>query len=96
MARFEVDSGEIMRASGNARTSAAAIREEVSAMMTHLTALQDTWRGSASAAFSAVLADWRATQQQVESSLDSIATCLDAGSRQYEEAESSAMRMFAR
>ena len=96
MARFEVDSGEIMRASGSTRTSAAAIRSEVSAMMGHLTALQDSWRGGASAAFSAVLADWRATQQHVESSLDSIALCLDAGSRQYEEAETSAMRMFAR
>ncbi|GAB2605466.1 WXG100 family type VII secretion target [Pseudactinotalea suaedae] len=96
MARFEVDSGEILRAGGNARASAAAIRSEVSAMMGHLAALQDSWRGSASAAFSTVLADWRVTQQQVESSLDSIALCLDAGSRQYEEAETSALRMFAR
>lgn len=96
MARFEVDSAEIMRASGSTRSSAAAIRSEVSAMMGHLTALQDSWRGGASAAFGAVLADWRATQQQVEASLDSIAMCLDAGSRQYEEAETSALQMFAR
>lgn len=96
MARFEVDSAEIARASGNARTSGAVIRNEVAAMMGHLSSLQDSWRGSASSAFAAVLADWRATQQQVEQSLDALALCLDAGSRQYEEAESSALRMFAR
>lgn len=96
MARFEVDSAEIMRASGNAKASATAIRTEVSAMMGHLGALQDSWRGGASSAFTAVLAEWRATQQQVESSLDSLALCLDAGSRQYEDAENSALRMFAR
>lgn len=96
MARFEVDSSEILRAGGNARASAQAIRTEVSGMMTHLVALQDTWRGSASSAFTAVLQEWRATQQQVEQSLDSIALCLDAGSRQYEDAENNALRMFAR
>lgn len=96
MARFEVDSAEILRASGNARSSAAAIRNEVSAMMGHLATLQDSWRGGASSAFTAVLAEWRATQQQVEASLDSLALCLDAGSRQYEDAEASALRMFSR
>lgn len=96
MARFEVDSAEIARGSGNARTSAAAIRAEVANMMHHLATLQDSWRGSASSAFSGVLAEWRTTQQQVEQSLDSIALCLDAGSRQYEDAETSALRMFAR
>lgn len=96
MAQFQVDSDQIARGSGNAKASAQAIRSEVSAMMTHLNTLQDSWRGAASSAFTAVLAEWRATQQQVEHSLDSIAACLDAGSRQYEEAESSALRMFAR
>ncbi|HLV54947.1 MAG TPA: WXG100 family type VII secretion target [Actinotalea caeni] len=96
MARFEVDSAEILRASGNAKTSAAAIRGEVGAMMGHLATLQDSWRGGASSAFTAVLAEWRATQQQVEQSLESIALCLDAGSREYEDAETSALRMFSR
>ncbi len=96
MARFEVDSAEILRASGNAKTSAAAIRGEVGAMMGHLATLHDSWRGGASSAFTAVLAEWRATQQQVEQSLESIALCLDAGSREYEDAETSALRMFSR
>ena len=96
MARFEVDSDQIARASGSTKTSAQTIRTEVAAMMGHLNALQDTWRGGASSAFAAVMADWRVTQQQVEQSLDSIALCLDAGSRQYEDAENSALRMFAR
>ena len=96
MARFEVDSAEIARASGSTKASAQAIRSEVSAMMSHLSTLQDSWRGGASSAFTVVLAEWRATQQQVEQSLDGIALCLDSGSRQYEDAEASALRMFAR
>ena len=96
MARFEVDSDQIARASGSTKVSAQTIRAEVGAMMGHLNALQDSWRGSASSAFASVLAEWRATQQQVEASLDSIALCLDAGSRQYEDAENHVMRMFMR
>jgi 6 kDa early secretory antigenic target len=96
MAQFEVDSDRIMEASGRTKTSAQTIRAEVAAMMAHLTSLQDSWRGSASSAFTGVLEQWRGTQQQVEASLDSIALCLDSGSRQYEDAESSALRMFAR
>ncbi|MFV0427164.1 MAG: WXG100 family type VII secretion target [Beutenbergiaceae bacterium] len=96
MAKFEVDSGEIGAASMRARTSANVIRTEVSAMVNHLTALQDSWRGGASAAFGNLLTQWRATQQQVEQSLDSIALSLDAGSRYYEDAETNALQMFAR
>lgn len=96
MARFEVDSDEIARASGNTKVTADAVRAEVSAMMRHLVALQDHWKGGASLAFTGVLSQWRATQQQVEISLESIAACLDSGARQYEDAELSAQRMFAR
>ncbi|MFV0253624.1 MAG: WXG100 family type VII secretion target [Beutenbergiaceae bacterium] len=96
MAHFEVDSAAISSASGRARTSAETIRGEVAAMVNHLTSLQDSWRGGASAAFASVLSQWRGTQQQVEQSLDSISVCLDAGSRQYEDAENSTLQMFSR
>lgn len=96
MARFEVDSSEITMAAGRTRASAETIRAEVAAMVNHLSALQDTWRGGASAAFGSVLAQWRGTQQLVEQSLDSISLCLDAGSRHYEEAENATLQMFAR
>ncbi|UFU07224.1 WXG100 family type VII secretion target [Ruania halotolerans] len=96
MARFEVDSAEVARAGANARNSAVVIQTEVTNMMRHLTALQSSWRGGASTAFTGLLTDWRATQQQVESSLEQISMALDAGAREYEGAESNTMRMFAR
>lgn len=95
MARFEVDSEQIQRASGSTAASATAIRNEVSGMMQHLVALQDVWKGSASTAFAGVVMQWKATQQQVDASLDAISLSLQAGSQQYEDAESSTLRMFS-
>lgn len=94
--KFEVDSAEVARAAGSARVSAAAIRTEVTNMMRHLTDLQAHWRGGASAAFSATATDWRATQAQVEASLDQISMALDSGARTYEDAENLTMRQFIR
>lgn len=96
MSRFEVDSAEVARAAGSARTSAAAISTEVANMMRYLTNLQTSWKGGASSAFTGVLMDWRATQQQVETSLEGISAALDSSARQYADVEAQTTRMFAR
>ncbi|WP_159621222.1 WXG100 family type VII secretion target [Ruania rhizosphaerae] len=96
MAQFQVDSAEVARAGASARVSAAAIRTEVTNMMRHLTSLQSSWHGSAAASFSALITDWRATQQQVEASLEQISLALDTGAREYEAAETANTRLFAR
>ncbi|HIZ37310.1 MAG TPA: WXG100 family type VII secretion target [Candidatus Ruania gallistercoris] len=96
MPRFEVDSAEVARAGASARASATIINTEVTNMMRHLTALQSSWRGGASAAFGALITDWRATQRQVEASLDNISHALDASARQYADVETSNLRMFSR
>lgn len=92
---FEVDSARVAQAAGAARASGAAIHVEVDAMVRHLTDLQACWRGSAAATFEGVLAQWRATQIQVEAALEEISFALDTAARQYSEAEAAATRLFA-
>lgn len=96
MARFEVDSSEVARGAMAARHHGSTIRNEVATMMQLLLSLEASWQGSASLAFREAIQQWRLTQQQVESSLDALSTSLDTSARQYDEAETASMRMFAR
>ena len=96
MTRYEVDSAQVQAASQAAGASVAAIRAEVAALMRHLTDLQGVWRGTAASAFSAVVADWSATQQRVEASLDGITASLTTAAHHYAEAEQQASRLFLR
>ncbi|MCB2177276.1 MAG: WXG100 family type VII secretion target [Actinomycetales bacterium] len=94
--RYEVDSDLVARASSAAGASVSAIRSEVNALLRHLTDLQAGWRGGAASAFGTVLADWTATQQRVEASLDQITAALGAAAQQYDAAEQQATRLFMR
>lgn len=93
--KFEVDAGEVERAANRVSGSADLISQEVEGMMNHLNELQGTWRGSASASFQEIAAQWRATQAKVEESLLSIRQALNASAQQYVQAEEAALRMFA-
>lgn len=93
--RFQVETGQVAGAAGRTRACAATISQEVSAMMGHLTALQENWTGQAAAAFGTCAANWRQTQAQVESSLQQIAALLDRASVTYDQAESNATSLFA-
>lgn len=94
--QFHVDSDEVAGAASRAARSADAIRTEAAAMVAHLTALEGSWQGSASAAFSAVLGEWRSAQAHVESALGGITQALAAAATSYAEAEAAAARMFSR
>ncbi len=95
MTRFEVDSAQVAGAATAARASGGVIHGEVAAMLRHLSELQGTWRGGAAATFEGLIAEWRATQVQVEASLEHITQALDAAARQYADAELAATRLFA-
>lgn len=95
MSRFEVDSTHVAHAAGAARASSGVIHTEVAAMLGHLGALEGSWRGAAASTFAALVDEWRLTQAQVESSLERITQALDIAARQYADAESAALRLFA-
>lgn len=94
--RYEVDSAQVAGAGAAAGASVAAIRAEVAALLRHLTDLQAGWRGGAASAFAGVVADWAATQQRVEASLDQITQALGAAAQHYADAEAAASRLFLR
>jgi 6 kDa early secretory antigenic target len=94
-AQFTVDTERIAAASGDIARISAEIEGQVAIMMARLTGLQDAWTGSASVQFQGVVGQWRGTQQQVRTSLDSIGQVLGAAGTQYAEAEAQAVRMFS-
>ena len=93
-AQFTVDTERIAGAAGDSARSSAEIEGQVATMMARLNGLQDAWTGSASAQFQGVVSQWRGTQQQVRTSLDSIGQVLGAAGTQYADAEAAATRMF--
>ncbi len=95
MSRFEVDSDAVSAASGKVQGSIGTLSSEVDLMMRHLDELQSTWRGGAANSFAVVVAEWRATQERVKESLQSIQGALALAGRQYAEVEDSTTRMFA-
>lgn len=96
MTQYNVDAAHVSTAASQATRSSDAIRTEVAAMLSHLTSLEGSWQGGASAAFSGLLAQWRAAQLQVETALDSIGLALGQAAEQYTVAEENATRLFAR
>ena len=94
-AQFQVDTERIAAAAGDVARISADLEAQVATMMARLTSLQDAWTGSASIQFQGVVAQWRGTQQQVRTSLDSIGQVLGAAGSQYAEAEAQAVRMFS-
>lgn len=93
---YHVDSEAVASAASRATQSGEAIRAEVATLVATLQSLEGTWQGSASAAFSGVLAEWRGAQAQVESALASLGQALGAAAVGYEDAEAAAARMFGR
>lgn len=93
--RFEVDSAQVIGASGAIQASAQQIQDEVDRMMRHLLDLQGSWRGQAATSFQGVVTDWRSTQERVRASLEEIQRALAAAGQQYADVESATAAMFA-
>ncbi|EFA23274.1 WXG100 family type VII secretion target [Bifidobacterium gallicum] len=95
MAQYQVDSERIQSSSSAVCSSVSQIRQAVQGMVTNLNGLQEVWHGSASSQFASVIAQWRAAQQQMEQSLESIQRAMAQASTLYADAESQATRLFA-
>ncbi|MDT3768045.1 WXG100 family type VII secretion target [Gleimia hominis] len=95
MAVFQVDSEEVARCSALVRSSVESVRSQVHALMGNLQALEASWQGAASNQFSSVVANWRATQAQVEASLDQIGSQMSVAAATYSDAEAQSLSLFA-
>ncbi|MYM20717.1 WXG100 family type VII secretion target [Brevibacterium sp. 5221] len=94
MSVIEVDSERVIQAAGTAARSAATLGAEADALMRHLNALGDCWRGGAAQRFQSVIAEWEKVQKQVHESLGSIREALHAAGQQYSDVEAANTRMF--
>ncbi|PRZ13725.1 WXG100 family type VII secretion target [Nesterenkonia sandarakina] len=94
MAILQIDTAELLAKSQTVEATLGRIQTDVSSMESQLRQLQESWKGSASAAFQDVLTQWRSTQVQVEQSLASVRQAMASASSQYEETESANTRMF--
>ncbi|MFM9877442.1 MAG: WXG100 family type VII secretion target [Rhodoglobus sp.] len=96
MTRYQVDSEAVLQATGAVRTSISRIQAEVAGLHGQLSTLEGSWTGAAATAFSSVVTDWKATQQQVEQNLAAINQALTQAAQQYADIESANTRLFAR
>jgi early secretory antigenic target protein ESAT-6 len=94
MATYSVDSDSLLAATSTIRGTIDRIQADTQSMLTQLTHLQGTWTGSAAVAFHSVVDQWRATQRQVEDSLNGINTALASAGRQYADAELATASLF--
>lgn len=92
---FQVDTDSIASASVETTRIAGEIETQVNVMMAKLDALQGAWRGTAATNFAAVSQDWRATQEQVRTSLERISQALAQAGQQYAAAEQANAAMFS-
>ena len=88
MPQYQVDSEQIQSSSAAVNASIQSIRQAVQGMYGNLNNLQSVWRGG-------VAEQWRAAQQQMEQSLESIQRALMQASTLYSETEMQASRLFA-
>ncbi|MCI1983243.1 MAG: WXG100 family type VII secretion target [Bifidobacteriaceae bacterium] len=93
--QYQVDPAQIAASSAAVSSSISSIRSAVNGMFSNLTQLQSVWRGGAASQFTQVSEQWRAAQQQMESSLESIQNALTQASNVYSDAEMQASRLFA-
>lgn len=94
MTQFRVDSEQIQQAAAAVGTSVSAIRDAVNGMYGNLQQLQSVWTGPAATQFASTAQQWRAVQQQMEQSLESIQQAMQHASGVYMDAETQATSLF--
>ncbi len=92
--QFQVDTHAIAVGAADVQRIGGTIETEVAAMMARLTALDQAWRGSASAGFQACLAQWNVTARQVRAALDQIQQALATAGHEYASVEAANTSMF--
>lgn len=94
--RYHVDSEALTAGALAAGRTTEAIRAEVAALNSHLMAMQGEWIGTASLAFSEVLAGWTAAAAHVNAALDDIQHALRMSATTYADTEAAATSLFRR
>jgi 6 kDa early secretory antigenic target len=94
MTHFSVDSEAVLAGNATIQATISRLQNEVSSLHSQLTALQDSWQGSASMSFQELILRWKATSDGVESQLGQIGQALAVAANQYAEIEQINQRLF--
>ncbi|QPK81043.1 WXG100 family type VII secretion target [Schaalia sp. ZJ405] len=95
MATFMVDSQLVASSATNVSLTAERIRQEVQTMLAQLLELESSWTGVAQMNFQDCVAQWQATQAQVDAALESISTQMHTAASVYADAEAQSAALFA-
>lgn len=93
MAQFQVDSEQVLAATGQINATISRVQAEV-ALHNQLQSLQGSWRGAAAESFQALANRWRTTAGAVDTQLSEIGVALSFAANQYREIEYANQRLF--
>lgn len=96
MSVYTVDTDAVFAAESATRATMERVRSDATALKAHLTQLQGSWTGAASAAFQGCSDQWSAAQLHVDQVLDSIGLALGAAATQYSDADQYSASLFRR
>lgn len=94
MAIFQVDAEVVHSTTVAAQSTLARLQSEAQTLTAQLAGLQQSWSGSAAAAFQSVLGEWQKAQGQLDEAMSGIHTALQAAASQYADVEAHNARMF--
>jgi 6 kDa early secretory antigenic target len=94
MARFQVDSDQVLAATDSINSTISRLQSEVQSLHTQLQSLQGSWQGAAAESFQALANRWRTTAGAVDAQLAEIGVALSLAASQYREIEQSNQRLF--
>ena len=86
MAQFQVDSEQVLAATGTINATISRLQSEVQSLHAQLQNLQGSWRGAAAESFQALANRWRTTAGAVDA--------LSLAASQYRDIEYANQRLF--
>lgn len=94
MTQFFVDPNRIHQGNSQIQATIARLQQEIAALHTQLTAMQDSWQGLAASSFQEVFQRWKVTSDLVENQLSLLGQALTLAANQYSETEFANQRLF--
>jgi 6 kDa early secretory antigenic target len=94
MAQFQVDSEQVLAATGTINATISRLQSEAQSLHTQLQNLQGSWRGAAAESFQALANRWRTTAGAVDAQLAEIGVALSLAASQYRDIEYANQRLF--
>jgi WXG100 family type VII secretion target len=94
MTQFQVDSEQVLAATGQINSTISRLQSEVQSLHGQLQSLQGSWRGAAAESFQALANRWITTAGAVDSQLAEIGVALALAASQYRDIEYANQRLF--